>query len=153
MNPKAQRAARAFVAGLIGAAIIALSLWAHLVIGNFDVLSGLGYAGPGSRPVTELGLLLDAGRFSAFLVLPLALLAAFSGPWPLRALLAVLFAFGWYWAAERVAGGFASATGGGWLPGEAFAALIYRDTLTPVVWTLAVLTFLFVIWRLCRRPG
>ncbi|KEO56121.1 hypothetical protein [Thioclava pacifica] len=153
MSPKAQRAARALVAGLAGAGIIALSLWAHLVIGNFEMLAGLGYAGPGSRPVTEFGLLLDTVRFSAILVLPQALLAAFSGPWPLRALLAVLFAFGWYWVAERVAGGFASATGGGWLPGEAFAALIYRPVLTPAIWALAVLTFVFVIWRFCRRPG
>lgn len=153
MTPKAQRAARALVAGLVGAAIIALTLWAHLMIGNFDALAQLGYAGPGSRPVTGFGLGLDVLRFSAVLIPPLALLAAFSGAWPLRALLAALFALGWYWVGEQVAGSFASPSGGGWLPGEAFSQLLYRPGLTPALWGLALLAYLIVIWRFCRRPA
>ncbi|OOY21441.1 hypothetical protein BMI86_02390 [Thioclava sp. DLFJ5-1] len=151
MKPSA-RASRALGAGLIGAALVALTLWAHLMLGNFDTLAGLGYA-ERARTVTGLSLAFDVAKASAVLILPLALLAAISGPWPLRALLAALFALGWYWVAERVAGGFASATGGGWLPGEAFASLIYRPGLTPALWGGAVLVFLGVIWRLCRRPG
>jgi len=138
MSARGHRLLRASLTGLAGAALVAATLAAHLALVP--------------PPATE-GLALALALHAAALVPPLALLAAFSGPWPFRALAALLLATGWYWAASDLAGAIAAATAAPLLPGEAFDALFWHAPQTPLLWALAVLLYLWALARLNRAPA
>lgn len=80
----------------------------------------------------------------------LSLMAAFSGPWPFRALATAMAGFGWYGAGERLAASYGPALGAAWLPGEPFAALIWHPPLTALLWGASVVLFLIGLGRFNR---
>ncbi|MEX1662572.1 hypothetical protein AB4874_13065 [Thioclava sp. 15-R06ZXC-3] len=142
MNARCSRALRAALTGVAGALIVALSIWGQSV---FVPSAALAAYAPAPFPV-----LLDCLRFCAILILPLAVLAALSGPWPFKLLAYLMFALGWYWAGDRVGATFPAPGGGGWLPGEAFTALIYEPIVTPVLVLLGIVVFRQILRGLNR---
>ena len=65
--------------------------------------------------------------------LPMVVLSALSGPWPIRAITLLVLTGGWYWAADRLTMGFAADFNAYWLPGEAFSQAFFDPLLTPVL--------------------
>lgn len=138
MSARGRRLLRALGTAAIGAALVVATLALHLALVPPPAITA-----PGA------GLALHA----AALLPPLALLAAFSGPWPFRALSALLLATGWYWTASDLAGQIAEARGVPLLPGEAFDALFWHAPLSPILWALAVALYLWALARLNRAPA
>lgn len=135
---RAKRLIGALGVGALGAGLTAATLLANLR------LSGI------SLPETGQSLALTSLLAALPLWPLLALMAAFSGPWPFRALATALCAFGWYGAGERLAASFGGALGATWLPGEPFAALIWHPVLTPALWGATVGLFLLSLSRFNR---
>ncbi|KEO61593.1 hypothetical protein [Thioclava indica] len=133
MSARRSRVLRASVTGLIGALIVALSIWVQIVFAPNAAMAAL--------DPSPMSVLTDCLRRSAILIVPLAVLAAFSGPWPFKLMSYLMFALGWYWVADRVGAGFPAPEGGSWLAGEAFGALIYEPFVTPMLALLSILAF------------
>lgn len=152
MGAKGQRALRAVLAGGLGAALAALAVWVNLRLGLGAEFFGRGTQTLPTVPVTALSLGVQAGVYALALVPPLALMAAFSGPWPFRALSALMLALGFYWLGESLSQQFSADFGMTWLPGEAFDALFWRPGLTPALWLGAVGLYLWVLAWLNRAP-
>ncbi|MBN2741072.1 MAG: hypothetical protein JXR35_09240 [Rhodobacteraceae bacterium] len=133
MSARGSRALRAGLTGGIGALIVAWAIWVQIVFAPSAAMAAL--------DPSPMSVLSDCLRRSAILIVPLAVLAAFSGPWPFKLMSYLMFALGWYWVADRVGATFPAQGGGGWLAGEAFGALIYEPLATPILALLSVLAF------------
>ncbi|WP_417806852.1 hypothetical protein [Thioclava sp.] len=133
MNARRSRALRAGLTGVLGALIVASTVWVQVVLLPSAAMAALNPA-----PLT---VLTDCLRRSAILIVPLGVLAAFSGPWPFKVMAYLMFALGWYWVADRVGAGFPAPSGGSWLAGEAFGALIYEPIAMPILALLSGLAF------------
>lgn len=128
-----QIGAKALLSGLAGVVLVAGTLWADVALGG---------GGP--------GVLLAAGLAAAPLALPLGLLGALAGPWPMRAIAGLVAAAGWYWAGDRLGAGLPGAEGA--LAGEAFGAVIWQGAPTAALMALAVAGYLWVIALVSRVP-
>jgi len=137
MSPRGARLVRSLGAALAGAALAGVTIVLHLALAPPE---------PGAALALAPAVMLRA----VALVPPLALLATFSGPWPFKALSTLLFATGWYWIAQGVAGALPAPSGGGWLAGEAFDAVFYRPILTPALWAIAAISYFALLGRLNR---
>ncbi|PTV96323.1 hypothetical protein C8J27_102117 [Rhodobacter aestuarii] len=150
MAPQLRRAGLALLTGLAGAVMAATTVWANLVWGG-----GAGFMGSASDltptlVVTPALLALHVALAAPLLVFLLAILAAFSGPWPFRLLSVLMFAAGWYWLGETVTARLADDFGMALLPGEAFETLFWHAPLTPALWAGATAAYLFTLSRLMR---
>lgn len=135
---RAKRLFGALAVGALGAGVTALTLFANQRL-----------SGP-ALPETGQSLALTSLLASLPLWPLLALMAAFSGPWPFRALAAAMSALGWYWAGERLAASFGPALGQAWLPGEPFTALVWHPPLTALLWGATVALYLALLSRFNR---
>lgn len=124
--------AKAFMSGLAGVALVAGTLAVDVALG--------GAAGP--------GLMLATGLAAAPLALPLGLLGALAGPWPMRAIAGLVAAAGWYWAGDRLGARLPGAEGA--LAGEAFGAVIWKGAPTAALMTASVAGYLWVIALVSR---
>lgn len=152
MNPKLRRFLRAGAIALAGAALAAATVWVNVMAGLGPQVLGFGHGMTPSIPVTPLSLAIEVALRGLLLVPPLAVLAMISGPWPLRAISVLLFAYGWYFIADDIAFSYAIDFGATWRPGEPFAELFYRPLLTPALWIGASLAYLWLLSRLNRVP-
>lgn len=142
MTPRSRRFTRALATALAGTALILATVGLNLALG----------LGPRLSETTPTRLALEALVTALPLAVPLAILAAFSGPWPMRALSILFFAYGWYWLGETLALNHSFNFGNTWAPGEAFAELFWRPLLTPALWGAASLCYFWLIARLNRAP-
>jgi hypothetical protein len=133
------RLLRAVLAGLAAALIVAATLWLNLRFGFGADLLGQPRAEAPTLPHSALSFARAALGAAAPLALPMAVLGALSGPWPIRAITLLVLAGGWYWAGDRLAMGFAGEFGAAWLPGEPFAEALFDPVLTPLALALALL--------------
>ncbi len=153
MGPSAARALRALRVAVLGAVIVTVTVWTNLWFGNGPALIEDGMVAAPTLPVGPVPLARDAALASLSLIPPLWLLAAISGPWPMRLFSAAMLAAGWYWVGQSVTSQFAGNFGTTWLPGEAFAELFYVPVLTPVLWFLAVAGYVWLTGRLGPAPS
>lgn len=152
MTPKQRRFLRSGAIALAGAGLATATVWVNLMAGLGPQVLGIGHGMTPSIPVTPLSLAMELGLHGLLLVPPLAVLAMISGPWPLRALSLLLFAYGWYFIADAIAFSYAIDFGATWGPGDPFAELFYRPFLTPGLWIGASLAYLWLLSRLNRPP-
>ena len=146
------RLTKALLGGIASALIVAASLWLHMRLGFAAELLGAPRAGSPTLIYTPVLFALEALRASWPLALPMVVLSALSGPWPIRAITLLVLAGGWYWAADRLTMGFAADFNAYWLPGEAFSQAFFDPLLTPVLLIGALVAQALLLKWLNRQP-
>lgn len=150
MRIGARRLILAALAALSATIILIASLWLHVLLGFGGALLGQPQALDPTLTHTALSLLATITRAALPFTLPMAILYALSGPWPIRLITLLVFAGGWYWAADRTAGSFAADFGATWLAGEPFGALFFDPLLTPLFLAIALTLQLPLLTRINR---
>ena len=139
MRIGARRLILAALAALMATFVLIVSLWLHVLTGFGAALMGQPQALDPAHAHSALSVLAVVTRAALPFALPMAILYALSGPWPIRLIVILVFAGGWYWAADRIAGAFAADVGAIWLAGEPFGALFFDPLLTPLFLGAALL--------------
>ena len=132
MQIGARRLILAALAALMATLVLIVTLWLHVLFGFGGALLGQPQALDPTRAHSALTFLAIVTSAALPFALPMAILYALSGPWPIRLITLLVFAGGWYWAADRTAGAFAADVGANWLAGEPFGALFFDPLLTPL---------------------
>lgn len=146
------RLIRALLGAIAAVLIVVATLWLQLRFGFGAELLGQPRANSPTLMYTPVLFAFESLRAAWPLIVPMAVLSALSGPWPIRAITLVVLAGGWYWAADRLALGFAADFNAFWLPGEAFSEALFDPVLTPALMLGAILAQAVVLKWINRQP-